>query len=84
MKNKFFINFFVYIQVVNNYYQKHKEKLWKEARERYQNLSEKKKIKDEKRLQKDIKILLKKKKKKGVSIIRKVRRSYPTIEETII
>ena len=29
----------------NKYYQKHKEKPWKEALERYQNLSEKKKKK---------------------------------------
>ena len=31
--------------MVNKYYQKHKEKLRKEARERYQNLSEKEKDK---------------------------------------
>ena len=31
--------------MTNNYYQKHKERLWKEARERYQNLSEEKKDK---------------------------------------
>ena len=28
--------------MVNKYYQKHKKRLWKEARERYQNLSEEK------------------------------------------
>ena len=50
MKNKLFINFFVYIQVVNNYYQKHKEKLWKEARERYQNRSEEEKDKRRKKV----------------------------------
>ena len=50
--------------MVNRYYQKHKERLQIKARERYQNLSEKKKIKGEKRLKKDIKILLKKKKTK--------------------
>ena len=31
--------------MVNKYYQKHKEKLQKEAHERYQNLSEEKKTK---------------------------------------
>ena len=39
MKN----SFFVYIKMVNKYYQKHKEKLRKEAREIYQNISEKEK-----------------------------------------
>ena len=37
----FFIVFFcIYIKMVNNYYQKNKENLQKEARRRYQNLSE--------------------------------------------
>ena len=31
--------------MVNNYYKKNKEKLWKEARERYQNLYEEEKEK---------------------------------------
>ena len=31
--------------MTNDYYQKNKEKLWKEARERYQNLSEEEKDK---------------------------------------
>ena len=35
--------------MVNNYYQKHKEKLRKEARERYQHLSEGKKEKRRKK-----------------------------------
>ena len=34
--------------MANNYYQKHKESLRKEAREKYQNLSEEKKTKGEK------------------------------------
>ena len=34
--------------MVNKYYQKHKEKLQKEARERYQNLSEEEKDKRQK------------------------------------
>ena len=37
--------FFLYIKMLNNYYQKHKEKLRKEACERYKNLSEKEKDK---------------------------------------
>ena len=46
--------------MVNNYYQKHKERLRKEARERsFKTFLKKKKIKYEKRLKKDIKILLK-------------------------
>ena len=41
-----FYNFcFVYIKVANKYYQKHKEKLQKEGRERYENLSEEEKEK---------------------------------------
>ena len=48
----------------NKYYQKHKEKPWKEALERYQNLSEKKKKK-----KKNNKKKKKKTKKKTVSII---------------
>ena len=31
---------FLYIKMVNEYYQKHKERLQKETRGRYQNLSE--------------------------------------------
>ena len=40
---KCFIIFFVHIKMVNKYYQKHKEKLQKEAREKYQNISEEEK-----------------------------------------
>ena len=43
----------------------------------------KKKLKDEKRVEKDIKILLKKK-KKGIRIIKNVKRSHLTIKEIII
>ena len=44
-KNIFLI-FFLYIEMTNNYYKKsNKEKLRKEAREWYQNLSEKEKTK---------------------------------------
>ena len=55
--------------MVKKYYQKHKGKHQKEVRKRYQNLSEEEKIKRQKCLEKAIKILLKKKKKKGISII---------------
>ena len=48
--------------MTNNYYQQHKERLRKEACKRYQNLSEEKKAKGEKRLEKYVKILLNKKK----------------------
>ena len=54
--------------MANKYYQKVTEKLQKEARKRYQNLSEEKKDKIQKRLEKGIKILLKKKRRK-VSVL---------------
>ena len=47
-----------------NKYKKNKEKLQKEAHEMYQNLSEEEKGKKQKRPKTDIKIFLKKKKKK--------------------
>ena len=47
LQNTFYI-FFLYIKMTNNYYQKHKEDLWKEAREIHQKLSEEKKIKKRK------------------------------------
>ena len=31
--------FFLYIKMTNNYYQKHKERLWKEIRKRYLNFT---------------------------------------------
>ena len=34
------MNFFAHVKVKKKYYQKHKERLQKKARERYQNLSE--------------------------------------------
>ena len=40
-----FIIFFLYIKMTNNYYQKNKEKLQKEARDGYQILSEEEKDK---------------------------------------
>ena len=47
---------FLHMKVTNEYHQKHKEKLWEEACEMYQNLSE-----DGKWPKKDIKCFLKKK-----------------------
>ena len=70
--------------MISKYYQKNKEKLQKESRERYQNLSEEKKTKSANFLEKDIKIVPKKKKKKGVSIIKNISKSYLSIEEIII
>ena len=54
--------FFVYIKIVNNYCQKNKEKLRKEARERYQTLSEEEKDKRQKKTPR-------RKRKKGNNII---------------
>ena len=45
MLKYFFIFFFLYIKVLTGYYQENKEKLSKEARERYLNLSEEEKYK---------------------------------------
>ena len=52
--NKFFLcNFFsIFVKIKNNYYQKNKEKLGKQALERYQNVSEEEKEKNEKGLRK--------------------------------
>ena len=58
---------------MTNKYQKHKEKLPREACERYHNLSKDKK---DKRLKTDIKIFLKKEKRKTVSIIVNVIRIF--------
>ena len=46
---KYIYIFFLYIKTTNKYYQKHKAKLQKEAREKYQNLSEKEKDKRRKK-----------------------------------
>ena len=52
--------------MANKYYQKHKEKLQNEAREKYQFLFEEEK--DEKRAETDIKIFLKDKSRKYLNI----------------
>ena len=71
--------------MANNYYQKRKERIQKKKPKKGTKIFvKKKKIKDEKGLENDIKILLQKKKKKLVSIIRNVRTSFLTIEEIII
>ena len=41
----FFLLFFLYIKISNNYYQKHKERLQKETHGKYQNLCEEEKNK---------------------------------------
>ena len=46
----FFINFFVHMKMVNEHYQKNKEKLRKEPYGRYQNLFEEEKDKRRKKV----------------------------------
>ena len=53
-----FIFFPTYIKMTNNYYQKHKERLQKEACKQYQNLPEKSNHNSEKKSEKDIKFSL--------------------------
>ena len=55
--------------MVNKYYQKHKEKLRKEARERHQNFSEENKRKSVNMLVSGIEIFLRKKKKGNVNMV---------------
>ena len=62
--------------MTTNYYKKHKEKLGKEVCEENQILSEEEKDKRQIRPETDIKIFLKKKKKKGLSIIVNVIRIF--------
>ena len=65
----FYNFFFVYIKVVNKYYQKHKENFQKEGRERYENLSEEEKEKKSISIIVNvIRIFLKKKSKRKLSI----------------
>ena len=54
--------------MTNKYYQKHKERLRKDARERYQNLSKEEKERRQKRSKKYIKILLRDKSRSYWSI----------------
>ena len=48
------LSFVLSRKITNKHYQKHKERLGKEAREIYQNLSEEENRKTQKRLKKDI------------------------------
>ena len=70
--------------MVNKYYQEHKERLQKEASLRYHNFSKEEKYQKQKKAQKDILFCGIRKRKKNVSIIRRIRRSYQIIEEIII
>ena len=53
--NQFFLYFFLYLKMTKNYYQKHKVRLQKEVRKRYQTLSEEEKKNGEKRSRKESK-----------------------------
>ena len=55
--------------MTNNYYKENKEKLQKEARERYQNISEKEKNKNCQYACERYRNFLKKKKKRSVSMV---------------
>ena len=70
--------------MVNKYYQKHKERPQKEARERYQNLSGKENDKKRKKAREKNQNVTEEDKEKGASIIKNVKRSYLAIEEIII
>ena len=60
-------SFFVYIKLVNKYYQKHTKNFEKKDAKDIKIFQKKKEKKSEKRPETDIKIFLKKKKKKSVS-----------------
>ena len=65
--------------MVNKYYQKNKKSFGKKHVKYIKISLKNKNTKGEQKPEKDIKILLKKK-KKGISIIKNVRTSYPSIE----
>ena len=62
--------------MTSKYYQKHKEKLQKETCEKNQNLSGEQKDKRQKRPEKHKNVLLKKKKKKNISIVANVIKKF--------
>ena len=62
--------------MTTNIYQKHKEKLRKEAHERYQNISEEEKDKSQKKVQDKYQNLSEKEKEKSFSIIANVIRIF--------
>ena len=66
------------------YYQKHKERLQKEASERYQNLSAEEKDKSRKKARERYHNLTKKKKNKGAIVMKNVSKSYLIMEVIII
>ena len=72
LENVFYKNFCIHTN--GKYYQKNKEKLWKEACERYQNLSEEEKHNGKKKSKTYIKIFLKKKEYK--SILEYMKKNY--------
>ena len=62
--------FCIYIKLVNKHYQKNKDRLRQEARERYQNLSEEKKEKRRKKARNRYKNFSKEEKQKKVEYMR--------------
>ena len=70
--------------MVNKYYQKQREKLQKEARERYQNLSEEKKDKRQKKARERYQNFTEEEKEKRRQYYQNISRSYLRIEEIII
>ena len=62
--------------MTSKYYQKHKEKLQKETYEKNQNLSGEQKDKRQTRPEKHKNVLLKKKKKKNISIVANVIKKF--------
>ena len=59
----------MYVKMPTEYYQKNKERLREETRERYQNLSEEEKTRNENMVASDIRIFLKKKKNSRIQKI---------------
>ena len=59
-----FYDFFLYIKITNNYYQKHKENLQEETHKRYQNISAEEKEKNEKNPKKISKFYWRRREKK--------------------
>ena len=62
--------------MANKYYQKHKERLWKEALERYQNLSEEEKGKRRKKIWERYQHLSKEQKQKLLEYMRNYYLAY--------
>ena len=72
------------MKMVNKYSQKHKEKLRKEAHEKYQNVPEREKDKGPQKAWERCQNFTGEQKEKGVIINRKLSRSYLSKEENII